>query len=117
MPAGIARSRQATSGARGHQLVEHQPGAHPAGIDLERAQLAARTMVDHALLRFEDFDILHEDGALLARDRIEAFFRVYKALSEEGNPVRLDGYGDAEEAKSLISGALERFTGRAEARK
>ena len=51
------------------------------------------------------------------RDRIEAFFRVYKALSEEGNPVRLDGYGDAEEAKSLISGALERFTGRAEARK
>lgn len=51
------------------------------------------------------------------RDRIEAFFRVYKALSEEGNPVRLDGYGDAEEAKALISGALERFTGRAEARK
>ena len=51
------------------------------------------------------------------RDRIEAFFRVYKALSEEGNPVRLDGYGNAEEAKALISGALERFTGRAEARK
>ena len=51
------------------------------------------------------------------RDRIEAFFRVYKALSEEGNPVRLDGYGNAEEAKALISEALERFTGRAEARK
>ena len=57
------------------------------------------------------------DLPAIERQRIEAFFRVYKALSEEGNPVRLDGYGDAEEAKALISGALERFTGRAEARK
>lgn len=51
------------------------------------------------------------------RDRIEAFFRVYKALSKEGNPVRLDGYGNAEEAKALIREALERFVERVDTHK
>ena len=51
------------------------------------------------------------------RERIEAFFRVYKALSIEGNPVQLDGYGDADEAKALIREALERFIERVDTHK
>ena len=43
------------------------------------------------------------------RDRIEAFFRVYKDLPQGRNPVRLSGYGDAAEAKALIREALQRF--------
>jgi len=45
----------------------------------------------------------------IERDRIEAFFRVYKDLPKGRNPVRLNGYGDAAEAKALIRGSLERF--------
>ena len=47
------------------------------------------------------------------RDRIEAFFRVYKDLPKGRNPVRLSGYGDAAEAKVLIREAMQRFTDRA----
>ena len=44
------------------------------------------------------------------RDRIEAFFRTYKELPKgKPNPVKLDGYGDASEAKALIAEALRRF--------
>jgi inorganic pyrophosphatase len=43
------------------------------------------------------------------RDRIEAFFRVYKDLPKGRNPVVLSGYGDAAEAKALINEALQRF--------
>ena len=43
------------------------------------------------------------------RDRIEAFFRVYKDLPTGRNPVRLSGYGDAAEAKALIHEAMRRF--------
>ena len=44
------------------------------------------------------------------RDRIEAFFRVYKELPKgKPNPVRLNGYGDAAEAKALIVESLKRF--------
>lgn len=43
------------------------------------------------------------------RDRIEAFFRVYKDLPNGRNPVRLSGYGDAAEAKALIRDAMQRF--------
>ncbi|HSD16531.1 MAG TPA: inorganic diphosphatase [Thermomonas sp.] len=43
------------------------------------------------------------------RDRIEAFFRVYKDLPKNRNPVVLSGYGDAAEAKALIREALQRF--------
>jgi inorganic pyrophosphatase len=48
------------------------------------------------------------------RDRIEAFFRVYKDLPKGRNPVRLSGYGDAAEAKALIREALQRFADRAQ---
>ena len=46
------------------------------------------------------------------RDRIEAFFRVYKDLPKGCNPVQLSGYGDAAEAKSIIADALRRFAER-----
>ena len=46
----------------------------------------------------------------IERDRIEAFFRVYKDLPKGRNPVQLNGYGDAKEAKTLIRESLERFT-------
>lgn len=42
-------------------------------------------------------------------DRIEAFFRVYKELPAGRNPVVLDGFGDAAEARALIVEALRRF--------
>ncbi|WP_454832935.1 inorganic diphosphatase [Pseudoxanthomonas wuyuanensis] len=45
----------------------------------------------------------------IERDRIEAFFRVYKDLPKGRNPVQLDGFGDAAEAKALIRDSLERF--------
>ena len=41
------------------------------------------------------------------RERIEAFFRVYKDLPAGGNGVRLHGYGDADEAGALIRQARE----------
>ena len=45
----------------------------------------------------------------IERQRIEAFFRVYKDLPVGRNPVVLDGYGNAAEAKVLISEAMQRF--------
>ncbi|MEZ0472147.1 inorganic diphosphatase [Luteimonas sp. B3_2_R+30] len=45
----------------------------------------------------------------MERRRIEAFFRVYKELPEEANPVVLDGFGNADEARLLIRSSLERF--------
>ena len=54
-----------------------------------------------------------KDLPQVERDRIEAFFRVYKDLPKGRNPVRLSGYGDAAEAKALIREALQRFADRA----
>lgn len=45
----------------------------------------------------------------IERQRIEAFFRVYKDLPQGRNPVQLDGFGNAAEAKALIRASLERF--------
>ena len=45
----------------------------------------------------------------IERQRIEAFFRVYKDLPVGRNPVVLDGYGNAAEAKVLITEAMKRF--------
>lgn len=45
----------------------------------------------------------------IERDRIEAFFRVYKDLPKGRNPVVLSGYGDAAEAKELIRTSMQRF--------
>ena len=45
----------------------------------------------------------------IERERIEAFFRVYKDLPKGRNPVVLDGFGDAAEARAIIAAALARF--------
>ena len=45
----------------------------------------------------------------IERQRIEAFFRIYKDLPAGRNPVVLNGYGNAAEAKVLITEALKRF--------
>ncbi|MFL9582254.1 inorganic diphosphatase [Stenotrophomonas sp. AB1(2024)] len=50
-----------------------------------------------------------QDLPLIERQRIEAFFRVYKDLPEGRNPVQLNGWGDAAEAKALIRASMQRF--------
>lgn len=45
----------------------------------------------------------------IERQRIEAFFRVYKDLPAGRNTVELNGWGDAAEAKALIGASLKRF--------
>ena len=49
------------------------------------------------------------DLPAIERERIEAFFRVYKDLPKGRNPVQLSGFGDAAEAKALIGASLQRF--------
>lgn len=49
------------------------------------------------------------DLPLIERQRIEAFFRVYKDLPEGRNPVQLSGWGTAAEAKTLIRQSMQRF--------
>lgn len=44
----------------------------------------------------------------IERQRIEAFFRIYKDLPAAGNPVQLNGFGDAAEARALIIRSLEK---------
>ena len=50
-----------------------------------------------------------DDLPLIERQRIEAFFSVYKQLPEGRKKVELNGYGNAAEARKLIEEALERF--------
>lgn len=50
-----------------------------------------------------------QDLPLIERQRIEAFFRVYKDLPEGRNPVELSGWGNAAEAKALIRESMQRF--------
>ena len=54
------------------------------------------------------------DLPAIERQRIEAFFRVYKDLPTGRNPVKLDGYGDAAEARALIRASMQRFGSRLE---
>jgi inorganic pyrophosphatase len=49
------------------------------------------------------------DLPAIERDRIEAFFRIYKDLPRGRNPVVLDGFGAAAEAKALVLESLQRF--------
>ncbi len=53
-----------------------------------------------------------EDLPLIERQRIEAFFRVYKDLPAGRNPVQLNGWGNAAEARQLIKEAMQRFPGK-----
>ncbi|WP_343350730.1 inorganic diphosphatase [Pseudomonas sediminis] len=50
-----------------------------------------------------------DDLPLIERQRIEAFFRVYKQLPEGRKKVELSGYGNAAEARQLIEEAMQRF--------
>lgn len=45
----------------------------------------------------------------IERDRIEAFFRVYKDLPAGSKRVELSGYGDAAEARAMIREAMAAF--------
>jgi len=49
------------------------------------------------------------DLPAIERQRIEAFFRVYKDLPAGRNPVKLGGFGDAAEARALIEASMRRF--------
>ncbi|TWT19847.1 inorganic diphosphatase [Luteimonas wenzhouensis] len=64
--------------------------------------------VDPAYAGIRDIGDLPE----IERQRIEAFFRVYKDLPAGRNPVALDGFGDAAEAKTVIREALRRYEAR-----
>ena len=54
---------------------------------------------------------VHDIGDLpeVERQRIEAFFGVYKDLPRGGQSVVLNGYGDAAEARAMILEAMRRF--------
>lgn len=51
-----------------------------------------------------------DDLPLIERQRIEAFFRVYKQLPEGRKKVELNGYGNAAEARQMIKTALDNYT-------
>lgn len=61
--------------------------------------------IDPTYANIRDLADLPEVG----RQRIEAFFRIYKDLPKGRNPVQLDGFGNAQEARALIEASLERF--------
>ena len=50
-----------------------------------------------------------DDLPAVERERIEAFFDVYKALPKGRSAVTLNGFGNAAEARTLLREALERF--------
>lgn len=50
-----------------------------------------------------------EDLPAIERQRIEAFFRVYKQLPEGRKKVELNGYGNAEEARKMIQQAMDNY--------
>ncbi len=57
------------------------------------------------------YDKIQDIGDLpeIERQRIEAFFRVYKQLPEGRKKVELNGYGNAAEARQMIQLALDNF--------
>ena len=61
--------------------------------------------VDPTYANIRDLSDLPE----IERQRIEAFFRVYKDLPAGRNPVQLNGWGNAAEAKALIRASMQRF--------
>lgn len=61
--------------------------------------------VDAGYARIRDI----ADLADAERTRIELFFRLYKAAPGGENPVRLQGFGDAGEARRVIEAARKRF--------
>ncbi len=54
------------------------------------------------------------DLPLIERQRIEAFFRLYKDLPEGRKTVELEDFGNADAARELIGEALQRYLGQPE---
>ena len=50
-----------------------------------------------------------DDLPAIERQRIEAFFRVYKQLPEGRKKVELNGFGNAEEARKMIQQAMDNY--------
>ncbi|WP_374287762.1 inorganic diphosphatase [Pseudomonas fluvialis] len=50
-----------------------------------------------------------DDLPAIERQRIEAFFRVYKQLPEGRKKVELNGFGHAEEARKMIQQAMDNY--------
>lgn len=50
-----------------------------------------------------------DDLTAIERQRIEAFFRVYKQLPEGRKKVELNGFGNAEEARKMIQQAMDNY--------
>ncbi|MBL4682426.1 MAG: inorganic diphosphatase [Pseudomonadales bacterium] len=61
------------------------------------------------LTRRYDNVINHSDLPKITLDQIEHFFQHYKDL-EEGKWVKLEGWGDAEEAKRQVRAAMDRYS-------
>ena len=61
--------------------------------------------IDPTYARIRDLADLPE----IERQRIEAFFRVYKQLPRGGKTVQLNGWGDAAEARVVIDAAMKRY--------
>lgn len=61
--------------------------------------------IDPSYDKIQDITDLPE----IERQRIEAFFRVYKQLPEGRKKVELNGYGNAAEARQMIQQALDNF--------
>lgn len=50
-----------------------------------------------------------DDLPAMERERLEAFFRVYKLLPEGSKVIEIGGYGTAEEAATAVSEAIENY--------
>lgn len=74
----------------------------------ERDEKIIGVPTDHVDPSYSDIRDL-ADLPEVERQRIEAFFRVYKDLPVGRNPVVLDGFGDAQAAQDLIRQSLQRF--------
>ena len=87
-------------------VLTRQP-LHPGVLVRFRpvAVLRMTDKVDPTYANIRDLADLPE----IERQRIEAFFRVYKDLPEGGNAVRLAGWGDAAEARARVAESLARF--------
>lgn len=93
-----------------------QPGAHiavrpigilrmrDAGAEDDKIIAVPADAVDPTYADVRDI----ADLPAAERQRIEAFFRVYKDLPEGGGPVALTGFGGADEAAAALAGARGR---------
>ena len=92
------------------------PGVHIAFRPIGMLQMVDDGQHDEKLIGVPvtavdaDYDGIHELEQLPAslRLRIESFFAQYKAGQGGGNPVQLNGWGNAGQARALLRQAIER---------